>query len=522
MGESLKVFVSHTSQDSAFCRTIVSALRGAGADVWYDEHNLDSGRLGPTIERELRARPIFVIILSPAALHSQWVEDEARWAYGLQRKDAHRVIQPVVAAAIKEDDIWLFLQDFKRIEAPSQQPYTSDETARRLLHALGLSTVTDASQPRESVDDLKANAKALIVKDDYYRALPLLERFAQIDPGSLDAWGWNSMGIALFQHGRYEDAIDAFDRVTTLDLNYAVNWKLKGRALSTLGREEEALVAIGQALILSPDDVELWEIKCFVLYQLKRYEEALASNEQSLVLGHDLQTTWNWKSSILRTLGRTAEADVAAWVGEGVAFALTNRTDEALNAYDQALAIDPNCAVAWVGKGSVLRKWGQYASENPEFYGDRDKPGKALKLYQEALDAHDRALAINPNEAAAWVGKGDVLREWARLDDPYGRFHGDKGEMLKHYEEAMAAYDRALAIQPNRLNAWLGKGRTLFELSRYEEALAAYDRALAIEPKEASAWSEKSSVLDQLGRHAEAVAAKDQAKKPDSRSYWRS
>lgn len=87
------------------------------ADVWYDQHNMGSGRLGPTIERELRNRPVFVVILSPAALTSQWVEDETRWAYGLQRKDPTRIILPITAATIAEDDIWLFLRDFKRIEA---------------------------------------------------------------------------------------------------------------------------------------------------------------------------------------------------------------------------------------------------------------------------------------------------------------------------------------------------------------------------------------------------------------------
>jgi hypothetical protein len=34
----MQVFVSHTSEDDVFCRGIVTALRDAGADVWYNEH----------------------------------------------------------------------------------------------------------------------------------------------------------------------------------------------------------------------------------------------------------------------------------------------------------------------------------------------------------------------------------------------------------------------------------------------------------------------------------------------------
>src|SRR5262249_1604140 len=134
MSEALRIFVSHSHQDDAFARALVAALRGAGADVWYDEHNLGSGRLGPEIERELRARPVFVVVLSPAALASRWVEDECRWAYGLLRRDPTRTILPVLAVPIADEmDLWLFLQDFKRVEAPGVQPFPPGEAVRRTL-----------------------------------------------------------------------------------------------------------------------------------------------------------------------------------------------------------------------------------------------------------------------------------------------------------------------------------------------------------------------------------------------------
>jgi hypothetical protein len=35
-------FVSQRHNDEACCRELVDTLHGAGADVWYDEHNLGS------------------------------------------------------------------------------------------------------------------------------------------------------------------------------------------------------------------------------------------------------------------------------------------------------------------------------------------------------------------------------------------------------------------------------------------------------------------------------------------------
>jgi len=96
----MKIFVSHSHKDQIACQALVDALRGAGADVWYDEHSMGSGKLMEVVERELRARPVFVVILSPAALTSEWVRDESSWAYRLYKRDSRRIILPVLVEAV--------------------------------------------------------------------------------------------------------------------------------------------------------------------------------------------------------------------------------------------------------------------------------------------------------------------------------------------------------------------------------------------------------------------------------------
>lgn len=46
MAEAAGIFVSHAHEDNVWCRTFVETLRQAGANVWYDEHNLGYGELG--------------------------------------------------------------------------------------------------------------------------------------------------------------------------------------------------------------------------------------------------------------------------------------------------------------------------------------------------------------------------------------------------------------------------------------------------------------------------------------------
>ncbi len=135
-----RIFVSHSSRDKAFADAFVQALSLAGVDVWYDEQNLGAGHLRRIIMRELASRPVFVVILSKAALTSRWVLDECDWAYDLQQDDPSRTLLPVVAEQIEHADFQqaLFLRGFRRVEAGDLRPLSIPEAIAQTLHLLQL------------------------------------------------------------------------------------------------------------------------------------------------------------------------------------------------------------------------------------------------------------------------------------------------------------------------------------------------------------------------------------------------
>lgn len=60
---------------------------------------------------------------------------------------------------------------------------------------------------------------------------------------------------------------------------------------------------------------------------------------------------------------------------------------------------------------------------------------------------------------------------------------------MAHYEknenlEALAAFDRAIALDSTRADAFVGRGRTLARLRRYDEAFEAYGRAVTLAPSD--------------------------------------
>jgi len=90
---------------------------------------------------------------------------------------------------------------------------------------------------------------------------------------------------------------------------------------------------------------------------------------------------------------------------------------------------------------------------------------------------------------------------------------------LKRYEEALAAYEQTISLDPNDAEAYYNKGSVLYSLKRYEEALVAYNQAIRLDPNNADAYSAKGWCLDNLKRFKESEQAF--AKSRQLRQGWR-
>ncbi len=113
----------------------------------------------------------------------------------------------------------------------------------------------------------------------------------------------------------------------------------------------------------------------------------------------------------------------------------------------------------------------------------------SLKHFDDALACYDRALSLNPDDAVALYNRGNTLRGLNRLN------------------EALLSYDRALSINSNYLIAQSDRGFLLKRLGRFSDAIASFDRCLAIDPDNASVFGErllsKMSICDWTDLHRE-------------------
>ena len=109
--------------------------------------------------------------------------------------------------------------------------------------------------------------------------------------------------------------------------------------------------------------------------------------------------------------------------------------------------------------------------------------------YQEALAAYERAIELDPNFADAYDAKGDALFS------------------LNRYSGALAFYERAMQLDPDYAHAYEGKGNVLYNLGRYQDALMAYEQAIQLDPTSVSACNGKGDALYYLKHYQQALVA---------------
>ncbi len=100
-----------------------------------------------------------------------------------------------------------------------------------------------------------------------------------------------------------------------------------------------------------------------------------------------------------------------------------------------------------------------------------------------------------------------------------GRVHTARGE----HDMAIAACDRAIALNPNYASAHFGRAHSLWHTGRAEEAIASHDEAMRLSPRDPLMWAfmaSKAIALILLGRYDEALSWAQKAQGHPNTAIW--
>lgn len=127
-------------------------------------------------------------------------------------------------------------------------------------------------------------------------------------------------------------------------------------------------------------------------------------------------------------------------------------------------------------------------------HADRDAIAAAKAKVQGDLSACDAMLEAEPHNAALHKARAKALLAPV-MWDPNARPEG-----------AILSFTRAIELDPNDIESYLGRAVAKSHLGRAHEAVEDCDRAIRLDPRSADAHRLRGSALAMLGRHAEALA----------------
>ncbi len=155
------------------------------------------------------------------------------------------------------------------------------------------------------------------------------------------------------------------------------------------------------------------------------------------------------------------------WFEKGYQHSLKNEHDSAIEAYTNAIALDPNYAAAYNNRGIAYDDKGQY---------DR------------AIEDYSKAIALDPNLAAAYFLRGLA--------------YDSKGQ----YDIAIKNFTKAIELDPNYTVAYFFRGSAYDSKGQYDIAIKNFTKAIELDPNYTVAYFLRGSAYDLSGNLGRATS----------------
>jgi tetratricopeptide (TPR) repeat protein len=261
-------------------------------------------------------------------------------------------------------------------------------------------------------------------KNNWNDAIAQAQQGAFLNPK--DAFVQVAVGKIFDAAGNGQQAGEAYKRALEVDPSYGPAQAARVQALANSAKPEEVLPEVTRLYQATPNDPDV-----------------------ALVYGRLLARKQDWVTAVA-PLQKAAEAmpnSAEAQALAGTALQYTHQSDDALEAYKKAVALD---------------------AQNVNY---RSTFGLLLclnKQYDQGITELKKVVAApNYKDTAGYTNLGFCSRS---IDPPRG-------------PDAVSAYQKGLELDPKNAQAALGLGWALPLVDKYDEAVASFQKAMQLEPK---------------------------------------
>lgn len=295
-------------------------------------------------------------------------------------------------------------------------------------------------------------------KNDYRQAEIELQKTIDLDNKFLVAYF--NLGEVYRKQKQYDLALTAYKKAFEINKDWGWSYYGIGLVYFEQNKIEDAELALKQATKNSPEIADAH----FKLGQIYAMQDM------------DIETISKTYREGQKVVSKAPEnkEEQQAFYDLGKIFASKGKSGLAIQAYKNAINIDPNMALAQYELGTQYYNMGlkERAIEHFQMAIKSDPSLRTLfveeakKYYemgnrQEAMNLLEKSLTIDPQNAEAHYFYATLLSD-------------NETEAIKHYENA-------IKIDPNFVKAYIPLGDLYYSDRRYDDALSAYKKAITID-----------------------------------------
>src|SRR3972149_6953418 len=229
----------------------------------------------------------------------------------------------------------------------------------------------------------------------------------------------------------------------------------------------------------------------------KRADEALKEIEKLKSELEAVKADKNKQKEYAKAADTLSAAD---WFKKGRQYWLNKEYDSAIEAFTSAIALNPNDADAYNGRGVAYNDKGQYDRAIEDYnkaiqldpnyayaYNNRGNAYNKKGQYDKAIENYNKAIQLDPNHAYAYNNRGAA--------------YNDKGQ----HDRAIEDYNKAIQLDPNYASAYNNRGAAYNKKGQYDKAIENYNKAIALDPNYAKAYNNRGAAYNDKGQYDRAI-----------------
>ncbi|GEM_PF-5233534 len=237
------------------------------------------------------------------------------------------------------------------------------------------------------------------------------------------------------------------------------------------------------------------------------------------------QGTLEWYENEIKKRPR----DIGLRYGKARLLMESERWEEARKELEELLTMDPDFAKGWDSLALCCQMLGDHEGalrcyenlerlepDNEEILCEKGKTLLFLGKYDMAEKVFSEVLEINPMYKDAWLGRAEAIRRRAEEKLPHDPPEEIPPEKDRLVEES---YDTVLSMDPNNIEAMVGKSSWKILKGEGEEGLKLAEKIVRLDPRSIKAWYVHGLAAETTGNEKLAEESFSKAASLEPRSF---